>query len=384
MSAGTTGTYWQGKALPSVFKHDLLRRYLPPFGGMTGTQSLAGRVVYLDGYAGEGRYESGEPGSAEIALRVAEHHSDIGLNMSCFFVEQQSKSFERLQAVVESYRSKGVQAEARQGGVDDVLDDVIHRAVGVPLFLFLDPCGLGLPFERLVAILAKQRRETWPPTELLMNFSMMAVRRLGGHVTSPKGNERSLERFDETCGGRWWREYFSGDLPRQQAAEAVAEEYKQRLGKQTDMFVQSVPVSHSPHKEPVYHLVFGTRSTHGLWVFGDAAARARDAWWQTLDLQEDDGLFSTASVLRPDPRELEKAAVPAMARNLDFLLQRTRGPVKLVDYPLEVFGEHYGQVKETAARSAVKLLNSQGRTPSNGVGVRRTRDIIVTPGPLPR
>ncbi|MFC9848642.1 hypothetical protein ACFWFF_34745 [Streptomyces sp. NPDC060223] len=27
MSSGTTGGYWQGKALPSVFKHELLRRY---------------------------------------------------------------------------------------------------------------------------------------------------------------------------------------------------------------------------------------------------------------------------------------------------------------------------------------------------------------------
>jgi hypothetical protein len=67
MSSGTAGGYWQGKALPSVFKHELLRRYIPPFGGMTGTQAQDRRVVYLDGYAGEGRYENGDPGSAEIA-----------------------------------------------------------------------------------------------------------------------------------------------------------------------------------------------------------------------------------------------------------------------------------------------------------------------------
>ncbi|MDX2709723.1 hypothetical protein PV350_44020, partial [Streptomyces sp. PA03-6a] len=87
VSTGTSGKYWQGKALPSVFKHELLGRYIPPFGGMTGTQSRDGRVVYLDGYAGEGRYENGEPGSAEIALRVAAHHRSVGLNLSCFFVE---------------------------------------------------------------------------------------------------------------------------------------------------------------------------------------------------------------------------------------------------------------------------------------------------------
>ncbi|MGW2107653.1 hypothetical protein [Streptomyces sp. NPDC001948] len=76
-----------------MFKHDLLRRYLPQFGGMTGTQSHDKRVVYLDGYAGEGRYENGQPASGEIALRVASHlRAKAGLTLECFFSEAQAKS----------------------------------------------------------------------------------------------------------------------------------------------------------------------------------------------------------------------------------------------------------------------------------------------------
>ncbi|WP_078877970.1 three-Cys-motif partner protein TcmP [Streptomyces sp. 150FB] len=383
MSSGTSGAYWQGKALPSVFKHELLKRYLPPFGGMTGAQSQDKRVVYLDGYAGEGRYESGEPGSAEIALKVASHHRRRGLNLSCFFVEQQPKSFARLEEVVSGYRAQGVQAEARRGGVDDVLDDVVRQAVGVPLFLFLDPCGLCLPMERLVEVLAKHRQQTWPPTELLMNFSMMAVRRLGGHVRSPRGNERSLQRFDEVCGGPWWREYFA-DRSEEDAAEAVAAEYGRRLEQLTGMFVQSVPVAHSPSVKPVYHLVFATRSQYGLWVFGDTAARARAEWWKTLELREEDAdlaLFSLTSVSRPDPKEVEAKAVPEIADNLAQLLRRTGRPVKLVEHTLEIFGAYYGQVPETVARKAVLLLHERGLTPSNGVGEKRIREILVRPGP---
>lgn len=44
MSTGTNGSYRQGKALPSVFKHDLLRRCIPPFGGMTGARAQARTV----------------------------------------------------------------------------------------------------------------------------------------------------------------------------------------------------------------------------------------------------------------------------------------------------------------------------------------------------
>ncbi|MEU8550503.1 three-Cys-motif partner protein TcmP [Streptomyces roseoverticillatus] len=390
MSSGTGGEYWADKALPSVFKHELLKRYLPQFGGMTGTQSYDKRVVYLDGYAGEGRYENGEPASAEIALRVASHHrSRHGLTLECFFAEPQPKSFDRLHDVVERYRTGGVLAHAHRGEVDGVLDQVVKRAVREPLFLFLDPCGLALPQERLVDVLARKRPQKRPATELLMNFSMMAVWRLGGHVRSPKGNEKSLQRFDDVCGGTWWREYFADALASrdkdgvaEDAIEAVAGEYARRLGRRTGMFVQSVPVSHSPRRRAVYRLVFATRSPYGLWVFGDTVARARATWWETLEMREEDGdmaLFSTASLTRPDPKEVESKAVPEIATNLETLLTQLRRPFKLVNYPLEIFGAFYGQVTETVARQAVRLLHQQGKTPSNGVGVRKIRDITVYP-----
>lgn len=380
MSTGTGGSYWEGKALPSVLKHGLLQRYIPPFAGMTSKHSQKRRVVYLDGYAGEGRYESGEPGSAEIALRVAEHHRARGLHLSCVFVEQKAKSFDRLQQLVHDYKAAGVDARAHRGEVDDVLDDVVHNAVGVPLFLFLDPCGLCLPFDRLADVLARRRPDRRPATELLMNFSMMAVRRLGGHVRSPKGNEKSLERFDAVCGGRWWREFFTTDgKSDEDAAEAVADQYARRLEEVTGMFVHSVPVAKDAFVKPVYRLVFATRSQYGLWVFGDAVARARDEWWESLDSRDTGTLFSTASILRPTAEALEKAAVPAIAANLEQLVQRTRQPVMLVDHTLEIFGEYYGQVTEPIARKAVKHLHRAGKTPSTGVG-GKVRELIVRPG----
>ncbi|MFE1781350.1 three-Cys-motif partner protein TcmP [Streptomyces sp. NPDC059506] len=389
MSSGTGGGYWADKALPSVFKHELLKRYLPPFGGMTSTQSRDRRVVYLDGYAGEGRYENGEPASAEIALRVASFlRVRSGLTLECFFSEPQAKSFDRLHEVVQQYLARGVRAHAHRGEVDGVLDRVVERAIREPLFLFLDPCGLVLPQDRLVDVLAHKRPAARPATELLMNFSMMAVWRLGGHVRSPKGNERSLQRFDDVCGGTWWREYFADavasrdtDGAAEDAIEAVAAEYARRLARRTGMFVQSVPVSHSPRKRAVYRLVFATRSPYGLWVFGDAVARARATWWETLEEREEDGaLFSMASVSRPDPKEVEAKAVPQIAENLAKLLARTGRPVKLVDHTLEVFGAFYGQVTEPVVRQAVRLLHEQGVTPSNGVGVKRTREITLHPG----
>lgn len=385
MATGTGGSYWADKALPSVFKHDLLRRYLPQFGGMTGAMSIDGRVVYLDGYAGEGRYENGEPASAEIALRIASYLSKQHRTLDCFFAEPRAKSFERLQEVVGQHQARGVMAYAHRGEVNDILDRVVARAAGVPLFLFLDPTGLLLPHGRLRDVLAEQRPHRWPPTELLMNFSMMAVWRLGGHVRSPKGNEKSRQRFDDVCGGTWWREYFADaaatnkDGVAEDAIEIVAAEYARRLVHSTGMSVISVPVSHSPRSRAVYRLVFATRSPYGLWVFGDTVARAREEWWKALDSRADrNGQLSIFSS-RPDPDEVEREAVPRIAENLEKLLLRVRRPITLVNHTMEIFGDDYGKVTETAARKAVRLLNSQGKTPSTGKGVRRTREIKVYP-----
>ncbi|MEO3978014.1 three-Cys-motif partner protein TcmP [Streptomyces sp. CAU 1734] len=386
MSTGTDKEYWAAQALPSVLKHKLLAHYIPRFGGMTGSRGRH-QVVYLDGYAGEGRYESGDSGSAEIAMQVAAHHqAKNALRWSCFFVEQKPESVARLERVAVQYRAQGVDARVHHGDVDGVLDQVLRAAGGLPLFLFLDPCGLGLPFDRIVQTLNQRRASgnLWQPTEFLMNFSMDAVRRLGGNAHSAKGLERSSERFDEACGGRWWREHFRPDKPvAADADEIVAAQYAERLAERTGMFVQSVPVVRKPEQKAVYHLVFGTRSEHGLWFFGDSVARARNAWWEGLEYkeeQEDPGaLFSVASMIRPDPQDVADAALPVIADNIERILNRQQQrPFKLLNHTLEVFGDYYGQVTEPAARNAVKLLHKSGRTASTGIG-GKTHELVVEP-----
>lgn len=88
---------------------------------MTGSRGRH-QVVYLDGYAGEGRCESGNPGSAEIAMQVAAHHLEKNaLLWNCFFVERQPDSVARLDQVAANYRALGVDARVHHGDVGGVL-----------------------------------------------------------------------------------------------------------------------------------------------------------------------------------------------------------------------------------------------------------------------
>lgn len=379
MATGAGDEYWEKQALPSVFKHALLDKYVPQFAGMTSSRA-GRRVVFLDGYAGRGRYENGQAGSAERILQIAEHQMrSVGLAWTCYFVERDAESARVLIEVVNEYATRGVNAVAHHGDIADTMPRVLDAATGAPLFLFLDPTGLGLPYETLTKVLSGQRAGTWPPTEVLFNFSLEAVRRIGGHIASAHRNETSVARLDAAVGGTWWHRYFSGGVT-DDGVERLVESFAAKLSGDTDMAIVSVPVRRAPGHKALYHLIFGTRSNHGLWVFGDSVARATQAWWDSLEeveaAEDPHALFAATTLIRPALETIETRAVPVIADNLAELL-RQYDSYKVVDHPRAVFGEYFGSVRDPVVRAAVNLLNTQGRTSSTGVGVKRPRDIVV-------
>ena len=379
MPRGADDHYWQEPGLPSVFKHTLLDKYVPQFAGMTASRIAAKWVVFLDGFAGRGRYGDGRPASAERILRMAQNQGEKGtVAWTCFFVEVDDDDAALLTAVVDEYARRGVSATAHHGSVLEVLDDIIRTAVGCPLFLFLDPCGLGIPYDRLIALLRQERRTQWPPTEVLLNFSLEAVRRIAGHVGSKRGFEATRARLDEALGGDWWRAEFTGGVT-DEAVAVVVSCFVRQLADDSDMAIVSVPVRRAPWQKPVYHLVFGTRAQHGLWAFGDSTAQATEAWWATRKVrtteQEPGTLFPVTQVERPSLETITSHALAEIEMNLDLLL-REYPSFKVVDHTTRVFGSYYGQVRETLVRRAIKNMHRDGRTSSDGIG-HRIRELIV-------
>jgi three-Cys-motif partner protein len=371
VATGAGDQYWEQQALPSVFKHDLLRRYLPRFAGKTG--SKAPGVIYLDGYAGRGRYDDGTPASAERILQIAENQRAQGISYRLFFYESDNESYSILKQVVDEYAARGVQAAAIFGEVISGLGEVISGATGMPLFLFLDPCGLGLPFSDLVSTLTGPRAPNWPPTEVLLNFSLEAVRRIAGLVTSENPREKTLARLDEALGGDWWRAFVTSGVT-DHGVNQIVSGFVDRLARVAKMDIFAIPVRRAPSHKPIYFLVFGTRNPLGLWHFADDTARATETWWRTIDEREhakyaamgQDSLFDDEPVVaRIDTVEAE--ARPVIAGNIARLVAR-RGQIRVGDYPGEVFGDYLGRVREMVVRAAIKDLHASGRTPSEGKG----------------
>lgn len=60
-------------------KHLVLEHYLKAWFPILGMGRMNRRILFVDGFAGPGKYKGGEPGSPLVAMRVlADHSPDLG------------------------------------------------------------------------------------------------------------------------------------------------------------------------------------------------------------------------------------------------------------------------------------------------------------------
>jgi three-Cys-motif partner protein len=301
VSAGTSSGLLDKVRSQSAFKHAILDNYILPFVVMTTKWIPSKRAVLLDGFAGRGRYPNGTPASGEHMLQAA-LKAQNSTRVEVVLIEQKRTDFENLALITEEYRQKGVTAVALHGDVRDHLDRIVRQAHGIPLFLFLDPCGANVSYDTIKQTLANNREKRSPATETLLNISADLTRRAAGAVNKGQHEHPVIARLNTMCGGEWWQRValdaynVSRDGTWEKAAEAVVDEYARKISETAGMKKVVVPVRRRMHHQPIYHLVFLTRAEHGLWLFGDALARARHAWLRILgpDAEEAEGmLFNT-------------------------------------------------------------------------------------------
>src|SRR5215470_13661789 len=101
---------------------------------MTGSTSNAGRVVYLDGYAGPGRYEPepgesvGAPGSPLLAVQNASTVAKWSRDLHCVFIERDTSYAENLRQVLSEETPATLKYDVLDGDVEDRLDDALAIA----------------------------------------------------------------------------------------------------------------------------------------------------------------------------------------------------------------------------------------------------------------
>ena len=89
----------------TVGKHRVLKSYLNAWLPIMG--SWNGRILFIDGFAGPGKYKGGEDGSPLVALKALKGHavkSTITAEVIFIFVEKNQERAEYLDALVQTER----------------------------------------------------------------------------------------------------------------------------------------------------------------------------------------------------------------------------------------------------------------------------------------
>jgi three-Cys-motif partner protein len=95
----------------TLAKHGILRRYLDAWLPILTRQAALLRrqfgnlnsreILYIDGFAGPGKYTGGEKGSPVIALEAAiQHNAEFPIPVRMLFIELEKARFEHLQSVL--------------------------------------------------------------------------------------------------------------------------------------------------------------------------------------------------------------------------------------------------------------------------------------------
>src|SRR5512135_2995543 len=137
----------------TLAKHEILRRYLGAWFPILGTYNQ--RIVYIDGFAGPGRYKGGEIGSPIIAIQEALKHSHRLHNnqLSFLFMDERVDRIEHLKYELSQIPiPTNFYVNAETGRFDCELKKLLDKLESegsklAPTFAFIDPFGFaGLPF----------------------------------------------------------------------------------------------------------------------------------------------------------------------------------------------------------------------------------------------
>lgn len=389
--------FFQTKQAAAVLKHGILARYPTVFTTMTGVGRADGRVVYLDGYAGPGRYEpedgaaEGEPGSPLIAIRTADTVKAWKRTLHCVFVERKRTYADNLRAVLDHEAGPELSYEVLDGDVHRHVDHVLSVTDTSPLFAFLDPFGTALPYPDLEHKLL--RRDSALKTEVLLDFNVQMVSRIGGYLTGEEedeettssGRSATLARMDDFLGGAWWQDEFrearrsDDEGSAASAAIHVVEQFRRKVHNDTGFQSFAVPIRRRPHHHPLFVMLLFYRHPSAPYMFNESVSKANEDWRlylheieraellaslddEQLNLFDVDDEDYTAQYLEDRARKAELKLnddwIALIADNMRRLVEN--GPLPVEARVTEVHGTTLGLAREKHLIRAWDRLTDEG------------------------
>lgn len=258
-------------------KHELLRRYLAAWYPILASSGRHQRLVFIDGFAGPGIYESGEPGSPLIALQALTDHAHFdrwsATEFRFLFIEKEADRCHSLEEELESFwesrpggRPANINITVVHGEFANVAREIVQslRERGqdlAPTLAFIDPFGWsGVPMNLIADLLAFNH------CEVLFNFMFDSVNRfvaderpeIAVHFQELFAAAEAEHKAAAALSGEMRKDYLS-DLYARQLSNVAGFSYVRKF--------ELVDVGRG---RTAYYLMFGTRHRKGLQVMKEA------------------------------------------------------------------------------------------------------------------
>jgi three-Cys-motif partner protein len=179
-------------------KHEILRHYLDAWIPILSLGKFP-KLVYIDGFAGPGRYSKGEDGSPILAVRaVLAQKVAITANLEFYFVEKEADRSLVLESLIREIPlprnlACSVLTALFEEAYASTIKPQLERIPRAPVFAFLDPFGYtGIALSIIREILQR------PSAEVLVTFMYEEINRFALV-------EGQASHMDQLFGTNEWR-----------------------------------------------------------------------------------------------------------------------------------------------------------------------------------
>lgn len=338
MSDHLTEASWQ-LAAHTAAKLEILGAYLRAWFPILSRGRNFDRIIYIDGFAGPGRYQQGEDGSPIIALKAAlgALNGQIDMPYEFHFVERKRRAAAALAANIEHLRQHRVMPPNIEIFVHDRLtfEDAYRKRIRdrlqahsrAPAFALVDPFGwTGIPMDILGELIKR------PSTEILVNFMFEEINRFLNHPKQVKNFDTLFACADWRRGyelGGATRKQFIHDLYRDQLRRAAGARYVRSFEMRNERNLSD------------YFLYFASNNRLGL-------AKMKEAMWKVDPgggfTFSDATNFDQAVLFQPEPDRR------ALRRLIAERFAKRRASVDQVEnFVVEVTPFHAGHYRKVLA-----------------------------------
>lgn len=280
-------------------KHEILRRYLQAWAPIL-SQGNFPHLVFVDGFAGPGRYSRGEEGSPLIAARaVIEQPRPIKAKVDFHFIELDKKRADHLASEIEVLKfPANISMTIHSGRTFQEAFLEIWESYSPrpgrprpPTFVFIDPFGFKIPFSHVAKVMRAQS------CEVLINFMFEEINRFLSQQQMP-------DNFDDLFGCRDWREGINIQTPRERVKFLHDLYQRQLMNAAGASFVRSFAMRNERNTMD-YFLFFASNNELGLRKIKEAMWRVDESGTYTFSDATDPNqsmLFSS----EPDREQLKR------------------------------------------------------------------------------